>query len=219
MHPFIFNRRSPHSIVVAALLWTFSDVGNATAQNTEPSAGRMQEERRDVQEQGQPPKRDQANGPAQAGLGKEDSNMMRSMAKTNIAEIQLAGLAHAISENRIVREYAQRMLDDHGRALDELKKLAAEKNVVLPGGPDEDHVVAARQLAIMKGDDFNRKYLAHAGAEAHEKSLQLFQDVGEHAADGAVKSYATKTVLTIDRHLKLAKQAQQSYEAPRTSAK
>lgn len=218
MHPLTFKPLSRTLIRLATLVSALSSASIVVAQNAEPGGG-MQDERRSVQGQGQLNQDSRPREPAQPGLSKQDSSMMRSMAKANIAEIQLSALAQAISENQIVRAYAQRMLDDHSKALEDLKKMAAANGVVMPGGPDEEHVVAAKQLALMKGDDFNRKYLAHAGMEAHEKSRQLYQNVGERAEDNVLKTYAAKTVLTIDQHLKLAQQAQQNYAAPRTQQK
>lgn len=219
MYPFTITRPSRISIIFATVLWALTNAGTVIAQNGAPRPGNMQDQQRDVQGQNQPNEGDQSKRPAQPGLSKEDSSMIRSMAKTNIAEIQLSGLAQAVSEDRVVREFAQRMLDDHGKALAELKEIAAAKGVIIPGGPDEEDVAAARQLALLKGDDFNRRYLSHAGTQAHEKSMQLHQNVGERAQDNALKTYAVKTVTTINRHLKLAQQAQQSYTALRPQGK
>lgn len=144
-------------------------------------------------------------------VSKEDANMMRTMAKSNIAKIQLAGLAQAISGNQIVQGYAQRLLDDHSRALHELKKLAAAQDVVIPGGPDEEDVAVTRKLALLKGNDFDTNFFNHAGTAAHEKSLQLYQDASERAENAGLQAFAMKNARTIRQHLKLAEEARQAY--------
>lgn len=183
----------------------------AFTQDSKPNVEDVSRQHQNPQALEQTKKSTPHSGSSHSVISKEDSSMMRSMAKSNIAEIQLAGLAQAISENQIIHKYAQRMLNDHGKMLKQLKAIASAGNVVMPGGPDEEHVTAARQLALMKGNDFDQKFLAHAGIDAHQKSYELYLDVSKRAENTDLKNHAADTVKAISQHLKLAEETQRLY--------
>jgi putative membrane protein len=52
-----------------------------------------------------------------------------------MAEVELGQLALEKASNPNVKEFTQRMVSDHGKANDQLKQLAARKNVPLPSEP------------------------------------------------------------------------------------
>lgn len=170
-----------------------------------------------------------ANPQAQGGAGQNetgrssistaDSTLMRELAKANLAEIQMSGLAQSISDNKALRNLAQTLLSNHGSAMTELRQLAAAKGVVLPGGPDKEHAAALRKLALLTGDDFNREFLAQAGTGAHEQSIKLFQDAGSRAKDAELKAYAAKYLPVLNAHLQMVQQAQGAGQQPPAAAK
>lgn len=201
-------RNSARTAIVFCLL---TSVGAALAQVSEPNRGQIDSDKKNPQTQAQTSEMNQAGARQKLSVSKEDANMMRTMAKANIAKIQLAGLAQAISRSLIVQEYAQRLLDDYSRSLNELKKLAAAKDVILPGGPDEEDVAATRELALLKGNDFDTKFFNHAGTAAHEESLQLYQNAGERAENADLKAFAIRNAKMIYQHFKLAEEAHQIY--------
>jgi len=66
------------------------------------------------------------------------------------------------------KQFAQRMLGDHGKAGDELKGLASGKNETLPTELDAKHKAMQYQLSKMKGAAFDRAYMAHM-VTAHQQ--------------------------------------------------
>lgn len=137
-----------------------------------------------------------------------DSTLMRRMAESHFGEIRLAALALEISTDAKVRNFAQTLLDDHYAALDQLRKLAGDKGVVLPGGPDTEGAAKATQLARLTGDEFNRQFMASAGTEAHDKAAKLFDEAKGKAKDEDLQAYVAKTGPVVAQHLKLAQQLQ-----------
>ncbi|MGE3958815.1 MAG: DUF4142 domain-containing protein [Vicinamibacterales bacterium] len=49
-----------------------------------------------------------------------------------MAEVELGKLATAKAQSQEVKQFAQRMVTDHGKANEELKSLAQRKNIALP---------------------------------------------------------------------------------------
>ena len=65
------------------------------------------------------------------------------------------------------------MVDDHGKAKDELKSIASQKNVTLPAELAK-HRAMQDKLSKMKGAAFDRAYIEHMTA-AHKQAVALFQ--------------------------------------------
>src|SRR5476651_1310218 len=62
----------------------------------------------------------------------DDTKFAVSAADGGMMEVQLGKLALTNGSSKKVKEFAQMMIDDHSKAGDELKTLAAGKNITLP---------------------------------------------------------------------------------------
>jgi len=71
-----------------------------------------------------------------ARFNKADEKLVMQLAQANIAEINTAKLAEQKSKNDQVKTLAKKMMEDHTKALDELKQLAQIKGMTLPTEPD-----------------------------------------------------------------------------------
>jgi putative membrane protein len=92
-----------------------------------------------------------------------DSAFARKAAQANMAEVELGTLALQKSTQDEVKKFAQMIVDDYSKALDELKGLAGSKKLTLPTEID-----------------------------------------AQSASDAELKSWAAKTLPTIEAHLKQA---------------
>ncbi len=140
----------------------------------------------------------------QPALSNADRNLMRTLAQTHLAEIDMAKMAQSRSQDVTVRSFAQRMIDDHGKALEELKKLADARDVILPGGPDKKHVAIKEKLTAMTGEEFTQNYLTHAGENAHREAHQLLQQAAQNAQDPVLKEQVGKSLAIVEQHLQMA---------------
>lgn len=149
-----------------------------------------------------------ADKPA-AGSGKlaaGDRNLIREMAQTNLAEIETGKLAQSKSKSDEVKSFAQKMIDDHTAALNELQQLAQSKGLSLPAAPDAKHQAALKKLDALSGAQFDRKYMAQAGVKDHHQAQRLMQRAAGKAKDADLKAYAAKSLAVVDAHLKTAQQ-------------
>lgn len=147
----------------------------------------------------------QAGGlmPDQTKLSNADRNLMRTLAQIHLGEIDMGKMAQSRSQDVPVRSYAQRMIDEHSKALDELQKLANAKGVILPGGPDKKQVAAKEKLAVLTGDQFTEQYLTHAGDTAHREAHQFLQRAAQTAQDPELKAHANQSLAMVEQHLKM----------------
>jgi predicted outer membrane protein len=71
-----------------------------------------------------------------AGGAAPDAPFIIRAAHASMAEVELGKLALEKAGSEEVKKFAQRMVDDHTKANDELKTLAQNKNFTLPEGAD-----------------------------------------------------------------------------------
>jgi len=136
-----------------------------------------------------------------------DQTMMRDIAYSNISEIAAGKLALEKSQSDDVKRFAQKMIDDHGKAQQELQALADGKGVKLPTEPDAKHKALSKELSALKGEAFDKTYLKQGGLNDHQKTHKLLVRVQDKAKDPELKAYAAKTITAVDQHLTMAQEA------------
>lgn len=143
---------------------------------------------------------------ASAKVASGDQKMMRDIAHANISEIAAGKLALEKSQSDDVKSFAQKMIDDHTKAQQELQTLADSKGVKLPTEPDAKHKALTKVMAGLKGEAFDKRYLKQGGLNDHENTHKLLTRVQDKAKDADLKAYAAKTITTVDQHLTLAQE-------------
>ena len=132
-----------------------------------------------------------------------DAPFIGAAAMDGMAEVEHGRLATQNASSPDVKQFAQRMVDDHSRAADELKQAAAKKDVALATQLDDQHRAMQRKLASLKGAAFDKAYMDHM-VTAHLKAIALFQQEAKEGQDPDIKAWAAKTMPTLQDHLKLA---------------
>ena len=132
---------------------------------------------------------------------------IRTAAMDGMAEVEHGRLALQNASHDAVKQFGQRMVDDHSKAGDELKGLASQSNVTLPTEVDAKHKAMQDKLAKMKGTAFDAAYMAHM-VTAHQQAVGLFQKEASGGKDTEAKAWAAKTLPTLQEHLKLARDTQ-----------
>lgn len=134
-----------------------------------------------------------------------DRELMEDIAHANIAEIATGKLALEKGQSEAVKKFAQQMVDDHTKALDELKQLADKKGVSLPTETDLPHKTVSKALEALSGDAFDKQYIARVGVGDHERTHKLLQKTARTAKDADLKAYAQKTIKAVDQHLQMGR--------------
>jgi putative membrane protein len=138
-------------------------------------------------------------------LAKADADRLTAIAQANIAEVAAGKMALDKSSNADVKQFAQAMIDDHTKGLDETKKVAAAKNVTLPTEPDAAHKKMADDMSKLSGAAFDKQYVAKAGVADHAKVHATLKNDIAKAQDADVKALATKLEPTVAHHGEMAK--------------
>lgn len=133
-----------------------------------------------------------------------DTEFMMEAAAGGMAEVELGRLAVTKAQSPEVKNFAQKMVDDHSKANEELKALAARKNLSLPTRLDEKHQDLMEKLNGLSGAEFDRAYV-EAMVDDHQKTVELFKNETEDGEDADVKAWASKTLPTLQAHLEMIK--------------
>jgi putative membrane protein len=125
----------------------------------------------------------------------KDKMFMKKAAKGGMMEVAMGKLAEEKGQSDDVKSFGKRMVADHGKANDELKKIAAQKNVKLP----------AKEPTVSWSSD---KAYIDAMVKDHEKDLAEFNEEANSGSDPDVKKFAADTAKMVQEHLDLAKETQ-----------
>ena len=98
---------------------------------------------------------------------KSDGEFVRDVASKNMAEIELSRMALDNSTSRLVKAFAQMMVDDHDTALNKLKSAVSGQPINWSSQLDDKHRETANALAKKQGPEFDSEYLK-AMIEGHQ---------------------------------------------------
>jgi putative membrane protein len=145
-------------------------------------------------------------GLAAAPVLAADEAFVMKAAKGGMAEVEIGKLAADKGSNDAVKKFGQRMVDDHSKANDELAVLAKSKSITFPTeiGPEEKAL--RDRLMKLSGPAFDQAYMK-AMVSDHVKDIAEFRTESRTGKDPEVKAWATKTLPTLEEHLKLAREA------------
>jgi len=169
----------------------------------------------------QTPQTNQQTNPTTSGTKSTNSSGVQAFlteaATGGMAEVELGTLAAGKASNARVKEFGQRMVTDHGKANEELKALAARKNITLPQSLDAKHKAEHDRLAAMSGAAFDRAYVT-AMVNDHQKDVAEFKKQAASNADPDVKAWAAKTLPTLQEHLQMIESIDKETKASSSSA-
>lgn len=138
-----------------------------------------------------------------AGTGQSDdtNDFAVKAANGGLLEVELGRMAEEKSANKEVKEFGAMMVKDHTKANDELKTIAATQNITLPTTLGEDEQKKVNDLAKLSGEEFDKKYVSMM-VDDHKEDIDLFKKAAEDdKTNPAVKSFATKTLPTLQTHM------------------
>ncbi len=136
-------------------------------------------------------------------ISAQDAAFLKKVNGANLAEAGFTPVVLKNSQSPSAKEFAQRMVHDHMNANDAVKALAAKKNVTLPGVAPAAARAKVNSMRHEKGKTFDADYKTVMIADHHE-AIALFREEVKKGTDPDVKAFASKTLPTLQEHLKMA---------------
>jgi putative membrane protein len=154
-----------------------------------------------------------------ATLSSSDEKFIQEAARGGLAEVQLGQLAQQKAQSSEVKQFGERMVNDHTKANDKLKQVASQKSLNLPTDMDSSSKREYDKLQKLSGAQFDHEYMKTMVSD-HEKDVKEFRKEAQSAKDPDVKGFASSTLPTLEDHLKAAKSTEAAAKNERqTSAK
>jgi putative membrane protein len=143
--------------------------------------------------------------PAADHSNTQDKLFLRQAALGNQAEVELGRLASKKAASPPVREFAQHMVEDHGKSGDLLRKAGRGVNANIPQELDPEHQTVRTKLEKASGKDFDIAYMGSM-IQDHQRTANLLQWQITNGQSEPLKKYAADTLPDVMEHLELAKQ-------------
>lgn len=144
---------------------------------------------------------------ATSAVAADDVKFMEKAAAGAMMEVELGKIAQQRAANPQVKQFAARMVQDHSKAGEELKKIAAAKGVALPPNVSRKHRKDIDELKTLAAARFDAQYMEFM-VKDHREDIKEFDKQAKSGRDTEVKAFAAKTLPTLHEHLKLAEAAE-----------
>lgn len=131
-----------------------------------------------------------------------DKTFIQDSSAGSLVEINLAKLALEKSGDPNVKMFAQRMVKDHEKLIEDMKPLAVKLHVKLPSGPPLSARAKYQELKMKSGISFDRAYV-EAMVKDHNDDLKKFIDEANSTTNPDLKATVEKGEKVIREHTEM----------------
>jgi putative membrane protein len=131
----------------------------------------------------------------------KDLSFVREAAAGGLFEVQIGKLAASKATSGEVKAFGQKMVNDHGKANEELKQLAVKKKISLPESLDPTKKATYDSIALQKGAAFDKEYIRHM-VKAHDEDVNKFEAASKNLDDADIRAWVAKTLPVLKAHQK-----------------
>lgn len=144
-------------------------------------------------------------GAAAVQLSETDMQFVQNAAADGMAEVELGQMATDKATDEEVKAFGEQMVEDHGKANDQLEQIAEQKDIELPSEMSVEAKEVEERLDALSEAEFDRAYVQQMVAD-HEKAVELFRNQAESGQDPELKQFAGQTLPILQQHLERARQ-------------
>jgi putative membrane protein len=147
-----------------------------------------------------------------------DKAFVKEAIKGGNAEIDLGKLAAEKGSSADVKQFGQKMVEDHSKLGEQMKGVAGQIGVTPPTAIPPMDKALEMKLKGLSGDEFDRAYIK-AMVKDHEQDLADFRKEATNGSSPAVKDAAAQGEQVISSHLQLIEQIAQAHNVTVASSK
>ncbi|HWL54363.1 MAG TPA: DUF4142 domain-containing protein [Chthoniobacteraceae bacterium] len=123
-----------------------------------------------------------------------------------LSEVKMGELAKTKATGTEAKALAERLVTDHRKADEALRKLAMNHGVTLPTEPPAAEQTAYQSLEKKQGAQFDKAFARHATKD-HKKDIAKFEKAAKKATAADLKAFIDQTLPVLKEHLALAQAA------------
>jgi putative membrane protein len=146
-----------------------------------------------------------AQSPDQARTAHHDTEFLKQANQGSRDEIDLAQIALKKSDDPDIKTFAQRMIDDHNKLLDDMKPFDMQAGLTIPEHDDASTDAEKAKLELLSGKTFDKAYMK-AMVEDHHKDLELFISEEKYTGYPDFKTAVGNGKAVVKEHLEMANQ-------------
>jgi putative membrane protein len=135
----------------------------------------------------------------------QDRAFVQDALKGGMAEVQLGQLAAQKGSSPDVKQFGQKMVDDHTKLGDEMKQVARQMGIREPRGLSKKDEELVAKLQSLSGAQFDDAYIK-AMVKDHRKDSSDFQQEAQNTQNPALKQVTQQGGQVIDQHLQMIEQ-------------
>jgi len=113
-------------------------------------------------------------------------------------EVDSSAVAVAKARDQQVKDFARKMIDDHGAANAKLVVIAGEQKLEVPTALDAEHKAALDTLNSV-ADPIDEPYV-RMQRDAHADAVELFESYAQDGDNASLKVFAAETLPTLKMH-------------------
>lgn len=156
-----------------------------------------------------PSRKDAAAMPStEKPMQEETRDFVVNAAKGNMGEAMIGETAKEKATNDAVRQFAEKLAQDHKKANEQLKTIVQQTDIQWPSELREPHHDLAKSLKNLEGKEFDETF-ANRMVQEHEREVQKYERLSETIGNKAIKDYIDSTLPVLRSHLEQARQLQQ----------
>ncbi len=141
----------------------------------------------------------------QARTAHQDTEFLKAANQGSVDEIDLAQLVLKKTDDPDVKQFAQKMIDDHNKLLDDMKRFDMEAGITIPDHPSAGTLAEEAKLKILSGKTLDKAYIK-AMVEDHHKDLEQFLAEEKSTAYPAFRDAVQQGAQVVRSHLEMADQ-------------
>lgn len=145
--------------------------------------------------------RDTMGAPGETGQQMQDKIFVQKATEGGIAEVQLGKLA-VQKGGPEVKEFAQKMIDDHSAMNKEMANVADSIGTMLPRKMSKDAQAEYNKLNGLSGDEFDKEYILYE-AKGHREDMRDFRMEVSVAVDQGLQAEVARAATMTREHLML----------------
>ncbi len=145
-----------------------------------------------------------ANNPDTMTKQVDDKKFAKDAAMGGLYEVELGKVAAQKGDSDGVKQFGQKMVDDHSKANDQLKEILSKESIDVPTALDSKHQSKLDKISKLSGPAFDKAYIKDQTKD-HEHDVDEFQSEAQNGHDPNLKQFATSTLPTLQEHLSTIK--------------
>ena len=141
----------------------------------------------------------------------QDKTFLKTASDGSLFEIKTSELALQKSNSPDVKQYAQQMIDDHNKLMDQMKPVATEAGVTPPTDlVSKMHKAEYKKLQGLSGDAFDQQYIKDQYMD-HQQTEQAFKTEESSGQLADEKTTTNQGQPIIDDHMQKIQQLAQAH--------